>query len=166
MRRSLLVVACVMTLAQPLPAFAHGTDYRITGNDAVVAVEFFYSDKTPMQYAEVLVFSPGNDKVEYQNSRTDQDGGFAFFAKKPGDWRIKVNDGMGHAVHATVAVPPVGVADASLGKAGLRSPAPAPVKGGMLGNAPTGVKITFGLSMLLNLFLGLALWKRKPERLS
>lgn len=68
-----------------------------------MAVEFFYSDKTPMRYAEVLVFSPENEKAEYQNGRTDQSGRFAFLAETPGEWQMKVNDGMGHA---TVTVNP------------------------------------------------------------
>jgi len=39
----------------------NGTDYRLIGKEA--AAEFFYSDKTPMQYAKVFVFNPESDKV-------------------------------------------------------------------------------------------------------
>lgn len=62
-------------------ASGHGTDYRLIENDAVVAAEFFYSDHTPMRYAEVLIFSPESDQVEFQNGRTNQDGRFAFLAE-------------------------------------------------------------------------------------
>ena len=76
------IVAVAMSLmALPVSVFAHGTDYRLIDNDSVVVGEFFYSDKVPMQYAEVLVFSPENDTVEYQNGRTDQNGRFAFWAE-------------------------------------------------------------------------------------
>lgn len=160
MMRNPLAVAWLMLLALPLNALAHGTDYRIVDNDAVVAAEFFYSDKTPMQYAEILVFSPKSDTIEHQNGRTDQNGGFAFFANTPGDWRIEVNDGMGHAVHATVTVPPAGKGDTSDGLAGKPPRASAAARDGLLGNATTGVRVAFGLSLLLNLFLVLALRKR------
>jgi nickel transport protein len=102
-----LFAAFVWVMAIPLSALAHGTDYRLIGKEAVVAAEFFYSDKTPMQYAEILVFSPESDKVEYQNGRTDQNGRFAFLAQTPGEWQVRVNDGMGHAVHANVTVNPI-----------------------------------------------------------
>ena len=57
----------------PFSAFGHGTDYRLIGKGTLVATEFFYSDKTPMRYAEVMVFSPQDMEVEDQNGRTDRD---------------------------------------------------------------------------------------------
>ena len=107
MNRMILWAVLAWSMVLPFNAFAHGTDYRLIGKDAVVAAEFFYSDKTPMRYAEILVFSPESEKVEHQNGRTDQDGRFAFLAETPGEWQMKVSDGMGHAVHATVTVKPV-----------------------------------------------------------
>ncbi len=162
MKRMHLIIAFVWMLAIPVSVFAHGTDYRLIGNDAVVAVEFFYTDQTPMQYAEVLVFSPENDKVEYQNGRTDQNGRFAFLAETPGEWRVKVNDGMGHAVRATVTI--------SSDKAGTEASGNVPndhlnqdvkKKNPLFGESPTGVKLIFGLSLLLNIFLGAHVLQRK-----
>jgi nickel transport protein len=162
MNRMLLFAAFVWLMAMPFSAFAHGTDYRLIGKDAAVAAEFFYSDKTPMQYAEVLVFSPESDKVEYQNGRTDQNGRFAFLAETPGEWRIKVNDGMGHAVHATVTVNPIKPEPKTVGEiSGNRLNEVTKKKAPLFGGASMGVKIVFGLSILSNLFLGMYVWKRK-----
>jgi nickel transport protein len=162
MNRMLLFAAFVWVMAMPFSAFAHGTDYRLIGKEAVVAAEFFYSDKTPMQYAEVLVFSPESDKVEYQNGRTDQNGRFAFLAETPGEWQMKVNDGMGHAVHATVTVNPIKSEPKTAGEiSGKRLNEVTKKKAPLFGEASMGVKLVFGLSILLNVFLGMYVWKRK-----
>jgi len=162
MHRIVLFAACVWMMAAPLSAFAHGTDFRLIGKETVVAAEFFYSDKASMQFAEVLVFSPEDDRVEYQNGRTDQNGRFAFLAETPGDWHVKVNDGMGHAVHATVAVsaekPEAKTAGEFLGN---RLNEVTKKKDSLFGEASMGIKLVFGLSILLNLLLGLYVWKRK-----
>lgn len=139
----------------PQGAFAHGTDYRFVDKKAVV-MEFFYSDKKPMQYSEVLIFSPENDTIEYQNGRTDQNGCFAFLPELTGEWRVQVSDGVGHAVSAAVAVnlenTGSGRAD-STGDIPQKQPA-------MLDGVPKMIKVVFGISLLANIFLGIAVWKR------
>ena len=116
-----------------------------------------------MRYAEILVFSPQNKKVEYQNGRTDQNGRFAFLPETPGEWQIKVNDGMGHAVNATVSVnsfdsesKKTGEISSKLRNEVLKKKDP------LLGGAPMGVRLVFGVSILMNLFLCVYLWKGKP----
>jgi len=88
----------------PPDARAHGTDYSLVEGEALTAVAFNYSDGEPMAYAEVLVFSPQDPKVEHQNGRTDKHGKFAFCPDMPGAWRISANDGMGHLCEATVEI--------------------------------------------------------------
>jgi nickel transport protein len=164
MMRIIALAAFLGLLAAPAPVLAHGTDYRvIADNDPVVGIAFFYSDKVPMRYAEVLVYSPENDKIEFQNGRTDAEGRFAFFAETPGDWRVEVNDGMGHAVHATVAVTPreVETADSAEVAAMQKKLSATEKKHALLGDASTGVKMVLGLSILMNLFFGMYVWKRK-----
>jgi nickel transport protein len=149
-------------MAIPFIAFGHGTDYRLIDDNAVVAAEFFYSDKAPMQYAEVLIFGPENRKIEFQNGRTDQNGRFAFLAETPGEWQIKVNDGMGHAVNATVTVKPGNsekkpddeISGSQRNKVSKKSPR-------LFGAAPAGIRAIFGLSILLNLSLAVYVWKLK-----
>ena len=164
MMRIIALAAFMGLLAAPAPVLAHGTDYRvIADNDPVVGIAFFYSDKVPMRYAEVLVYSPENDNIEFQNGRTDAEGRFAFFAETPGDWRVEVNDGMGHAVHATVAVTPreVETADSDEVVEIQKKLSATEKKHALLGDASTGVKMVLGLSILMNLFFGMYVWKRK-----
>ena len=163
MNRMFLFAAGLWIMAMPFNALGHGTDYRLIDKKAVVAAEFFYSDNTPMQYADVLVFSPKNDKVEYQNGRTDQNGRFAFLAETPGEWQMEVNDGMGHAVHATVTVNSAKEKPKTADK--ISEPQSNHVtkkRVPLFGEISMGVRLLFGLSILLNIFLGIYVWKRKP----
>ena len=163
MKRISIFVFVVWVTAMPPNASGHGTDYRLISNDAVVAAEFFYSDNTPMQYSEILIYSPDNKKVEYQNGRTDQNGRFAFLAEIPGDWRINVNDGMGHAVQATVTVKPAkSESETAVKMPGNRKNEVSKKNPPLFGDTPMALKIVSGLSILLNIFLGLYVWKRKP----
>jgi hypothetical protein len=58
-------------------------------------VESEYDDGEPMGYADVEVYNP-MEKIPFQSGRTDQNGRFLFFPDKKGDWKVIVNDGMGH----------------------------------------------------------------------
>jgi nickel transport protein len=147
----LFVVIWIVFL--PSGTAAHGTDYRVLDDTPVVAAEFLHSDKDPMRYAEVLVFSPENKNVEYQNGRTDRNGRFAFCPEMPGKWLIKVNDGMGHAVRAEVSVDfPETESEAIKGLADKDTPA---ARG-----TSKWIKVILGLSIVLNLFLGMYVMKK------
>ncbi|MFO7860798.1 MAG: hypothetical protein R6U41_06210 [Desulfosalsimonas sp.] len=94
----------VVLAAAAGPASAHGTDHRTVDTGPAVAVEFTYVDGSPMNYAEVLVYSPGDDKIEHQNGRTDANGRFVFYPDEGGEWKIEANDGTGHLEKALVKV--------------------------------------------------------------
>ena len=97
----------------PHNLFAHGVVYEIfaVGESAsggkegeTVIIEVAYDDGEPMSYAEVKIFSPDNKDIEHQNGRTDKNGCFAFLPDQPGEWKVIVNDGMGHGVVTEVKV--------------------------------------------------------------
>ena len=156
-RSKLLLFSLIWTMILPSAAAAHGTDYRVLDKAPVIAAEFFYADKEPMRYAEVLVFSPDNQDVEYQNGRTDQNGRFAFCPETSGKWRIKVNDGMGHAVRAEIPVDFPKTGNGAIKElANKNTPA--------AGGASKWIKLILGVSIVLNLFLGLYAWKSRPVR--
>lgn len=135
-------------------ADAHGTGHRLLDADHPVAISFFYSDETPMSYAEVLVFSPGDRNVEHQNGRTDKNGIFAFLPDAAGKWLIKADDGMGHAAEATLDVKAEGAAGAQ--KATEAAPSASS------GSSSKTLKVIAGLSLILNLsFVGLLMGRRK-----
>ncbi|GAB6097672.1 hypothetical protein JCM14469_39260 [Desulfatiferula olefinivorans] len=109
MTMRLILTACFLMPAiiiTPGKIFAHGTAHRLLDPSGTLAVSFFYSDDTPMQYAEVLVFSPADPNIEHQNGRTDKNGMFAFVPDTDGTWTITVEDGMGHAEKAQIRVAP------------------------------------------------------------
>jgi nickel transport protein len=145
----LLSVFGFSLFCNPPDGHAHGTDYSLVEETTLTAVAFHYSDGEPMAYAEVLVFSPQDPKVEHQNGRTDKHGKFAFCPDMPGTWRITANDGMGHLCQATVEV---GQGDAT-GKADRprQETAVAPAVEGT-----RTLKIIAGLSLIGN--LGFASW--------
>ena len=109
MKRSRLLFPLLLLFASnlaalPRDAAAHGTGHRVLDDANAVAVEFHYADQGPMQYAEILVFSPSEKKVEHQNGRTDRNGVFAFRPDAPGTWIIEADDGMGHKEHARIRI--------------------------------------------------------------
>ena len=74
---------------------AHDVIHDIKQGVSVV-IRAGYDTGEPMRYAEVLIYSPKNGKIEFQNGRTDANGSFAFLPDTPGEWKIVVNDGDGH----------------------------------------------------------------------
>ncbi len=82
--------------------FAHGANYTIAQTKAMV-IRVEYDDGEPMSYAQVKIFSPDDQKIEYQNGRTDKMGRFAFLPITGGEWKITVSDGMGHGVTAKIS---------------------------------------------------------------
>jgi nickel transport protein len=104
-RTTLLMLVFLISLAlRPQSAAAHGTGHRIRDARAAIVVEFIYADHNPMPYAEVLVFSPADKEIEYQNGRTDRKGRFAFYPNIPGVWRIQADDGLGHLERVSIEI--------------------------------------------------------------
>jgi len=93
----------IIMLSSINSVLAHGVEYEIKENKAAI-IKVGYDDGEPMSYAEVKIFSPYDAEIEYQNGRTDSNGCFAFIPDNPGEWKIVVNDGMGHGVVAKVPI--------------------------------------------------------------
>jgi nickel transport protein len=84
-------------------AYAHGVFHQITKKEAIV-ITAEHDDGEPMSYADVKVYSPGGEKIEHQNGRTDKNGRFAVVPDIPGEWKITIDGGMGHVINSTFAV--------------------------------------------------------------
>ncbi len=63
-----------------------------------------FSSGDSIAYGEVLIYSPGNSEVEYQNGRTDKNGVFSFLPDKTGIWKVEVDGGLGHKLMFDVNV--------------------------------------------------------------
>jgi nickel transport protein len=148
--RYCVMMVVLWILHAPESALSHGTGYRMLLEEETVRAEFYYSGGEPMAYAEILVFGPKDDAVEFQNGRTDRMGRFAFLPDRSGEWRMLVNDGRGHAVRAVVTI-----SEEKLGETSAER-AQAPER-----NATGWREILLGLSLIANLFLGLKVFINK-----
>lgn len=83
------------SLLVPIESYAHSARHMLIETHTVV-FEVFFSNGSPMAFAAVKVFSPGDQNVPYQTGRTDAGGRFAFVPSSEGMWRAEVDDGMGH----------------------------------------------------------------------
>lgn len=147
------IVGLCLALSVVASAQAHAVRGAALAADNAQAVVFRYSDGEPAAYAAVEIYSPDNAKVEYQGGRTDAAGVFAFVPNKSGTWTAVMTDGMGHkATHA------VNVTLESVAPMQATVPTPSSEQ-----NTSTLVRAILGVSLLLNLFAGLALYRRRKE---
>jgi nickel transport protein len=97
-----------------------------------------------MAFAKIKMYPPSTMErnVESLVSITDRNGMFSFIPDEEGEWRVDIEDGMGHKGSITVnAGTPTGGAEAA--------------STGSSGKLPLSVSIILGLSLMLNIF---ALW--------
>ncbi|MFO8085460.1 MAG: hypothetical protein R6U27_14205 [Desulfobacterales bacterium] len=150
------LIFCIIFCFGSGNAAAHGTGHRfLTGADSVT-VEFFYSDNEPMSYAEIYVFSPQDPKLEYQNGRTDQKGRFSFYPHVSGIWQIEAGDGMGHKETVAIEVPE----NSSEMPAGIKGETSQTTDNSRYSGVSRVVSVVAGLSLILNFFLLLYMYKQ------
>jgi hypothetical protein len=85
----------------PVNSRVHGFTIRLTWEGRVVVATCHYDGGTPVTGAHVTLYSPGND-APYQTGITDPAGVFVFLPNSPGEWRLAVDDGMGHRREARI----------------------------------------------------------------
>lgn len=154
--RLLLSIPLVAFLFFAHQAWGHGTTYRVLDSASAITAQFSYSNDEPLQYAKVLIFAPDGGTIEYQNGRTDRRGIFAFCPDRKGIWKMQVNDGMGHMVHAEIDVPET--AESTTEKVPVTMPERCTITA-----ASKMVKIIVGLSLMLNVFFAAYLWKGRTR---
>ena len=90
-----------MIFLLPFDLNAHGV--RGDTGRGGIAVTASYDTGEAMSYARTKIMAPGS-KLVFQSGRTDRNGRFCFFPDAQGDWRVVVDDEMGHRLALTVAV--------------------------------------------------------------
>src|SRR5437879_11860805 len=100
--RTIVLALGALSLAAG-PLFAHGTGARNIGSGASVT-EFYYSDGTPMAYAEATVLAPDDDSAPFMHGRADRLGRVAFFPSADGVWRVEARDGEGHVARSEIVI--------------------------------------------------------------
>lgn len=88
----LFVTTCLLAIADNV--WSHGVRGRIRSESGIL-VEAEYDDGELMSYASIEIFD-SEEKLPFQSGRTDRNGRFIFYPDKMGDWKVVVNDGMGH----------------------------------------------------------------------
>lgn len=103
MRRQPWILMLIFLFTTPGDASAHGSFSQIRKEEALV-ITSEYDDGEPMSYAEVKIYSPTGGKTAHQVGRMDKNGRFAFVPDGPGEWRVTVEDGMGHRTETSIGV--------------------------------------------------------------
>ncbi|OPX35502.1 MAG: hypothetical protein B1H11_09055 [Desulfobacteraceae bacterium 4484_190.1] len=99
--KMLTMYLCAIISLLPFPAYAHGVKGKVDTGGVVVSAE--YDDGEPMSYARVKISAPAA-KLNFQSGRTDRNGRFCFFPDMPGEWKVVVDDEMGHRLEVPVTV--------------------------------------------------------------
>jgi nickel transport protein len=156
-RRAILPFVSLLGLVLPAQVFGHGVEvYDLSGEDRPVrTVCFKYSTGEPVSFARIKIFPPSTagKNVEALVSITDRNGIFCFTPDEEGEWRVDMEDGMGHK--GSIIVNAAAIREAALDvEAGA----------GTGGRPPLIFNILLGLSLLANVFGGwylLGLKRRK-----
>ena len=85
----------------PSRLYGHGVTGKVDAGGMVVTAE--YDTGEAMSYAKVKISAPG-EELTFQSGRTDRNGRFCFFPDAAGDWKVVVDDEMGHRLEVTVPV--------------------------------------------------------------
>lgn len=96
-----MVLFLAMIFLQPPFLYGHGASGEVSSGGIVVAAR--YDTGEPMSYAKVKISAPGAEVI-FQSGRTDRNGRFCFFPDAAGDWKVVVDDGIGHRLELIVPV--------------------------------------------------------------
>ncbi len=99
--KRLTIYLLVIFFLFPFLLYAHGVRGKIDCGGFVVTAE--YDSGEPMSYARVKISAPAA-KLTFQSGRTDRNGRSCFFPDTPGEWKVVVDDEMGHRVEVPVTV--------------------------------------------------------------
>ena len=142
------IIVAAATLFFATVCLAHGVSYEMVETSPAVSFKSAFSSGEPIAYGEVLIYSPSDSEVEYQNGRTDKHGVFTFLPDQPGTWKVEVDGGLGHKLMFDVPV------SAPEGK--MKSE----IKAGTT-HSSKPVKAALGISLLLNVALAALYWKKR-----
>ncbi|HAA83786.1 MULTISPECIES: hypothetical protein [Thermodesulfobacterium] len=99
MKKVLLLTCFLLCISFLEKMFAHEVSYQVREREGI-CVSFFFADKSPMNYAEIEVYSP-DEKIPFQKARTDKNGIFCFMPDKKGIWKVIAKGETEHGLHST-----------------------------------------------------------------
>lgn len=95
-------IAAFFLIVFQYPSQGHGVQGSVEAG--AVGVRFVYDGGAPLRAADVTATSLAPGESSVIQGLTDRNGRFAFFPDQTGEWRVEVNDGMGHRAHLLVDV--------------------------------------------------------------
>ncbi|MEA2083491.1 MAG: hypothetical protein U9O82_04470 [Thermodesulfobacteriota bacterium] len=139
--------------------WSHGVLGRISSEEGLL-VEAEYDDGEPMSYSSVEIFD-SEEKIPFQSGRTDRNGRFIFYPDKMGNWKVVVNDGIGHRLALETNIDKT----LNLNKTGQQAES---IKQGSLSRyerALMGISIIFGISGIFFWWRGRRIYRRNKEEI-
>ncbi|MBS4013526.1 MAG: hypothetical protein KGZ97_07165 [Bacteroidetes bacterium] len=103
MNKSLITSTLLVLLFSTL-AMAHSIRVDVNIQSPTVTIYAGFSKIKPIANAKVEVFAPETE-TPYQLGQTDINGNFAFLPNAYGEWRIKIDDEMGHVRNTKINIP-------------------------------------------------------------
>ncbi len=97
-----LAIFILMILATSISLYAHGVSYKVIRGG--IGIQAQYDDGQPISYSSCKIFAPSDMKTPYQQGLTDKYGRFLFVPDSSGEWKIEVDDGMGHGLVKKIAI--------------------------------------------------------------
>ncbi len=98
---SLTIFVSILAILFPGLLHAHGVQGTVRNGGIVVMAQ--YDSSEAMSYAKVSIAAP-EAKLTFQSGRTDRNGCFCFFPDTAGEWKVVVDDEMGHRLEVNVPV--------------------------------------------------------------
>jgi nickel transport protein len=99
--RNLIFSFLAMAAMSPALLYAHGVTGKIDTGGIIVSA--MYDTGEAMDYAKVTISAP-DANLKFQSGRTDRNGRFCFFPDVSGNWKVVVDDEMGHRLEVHVPV--------------------------------------------------------------
>ena len=139
-----------------LPAAAHDLQTTVRMEGRIAVLETTYEGEEEASFLAVSVQAPAQDAANsdaFQKGRTDFHGRFAFLPDRPGEWKITIDDELGHRATETFVVPATALSFDSANPSA--SVAPPLTEGGRNSSDKliVGLSVLFGGSGLLMAFL-------------
>ncbi|MFO7615480.1 MAG: carboxypeptidase-like regulatory domain-containing protein [Bacteroidales bacterium] len=103
MKKTLILLVFLFALTSFNHVSAHGIHVDYSFSYPSVSLNVYFSKTSPVVDADVSIFSPVSGDV-FVSGKTDKDGNFAFNPDVPGEWTVKVDDGMGHRKTVLIAI--------------------------------------------------------------
>lgn len=83
---------------------AHGLEIEVRRHAPAIVLKAAYHAAEPAAFAVVKIYAPGSSPAAYQSGNADASGLFAFIPDREGEWRVVVDDELGHRGERSIPI--------------------------------------------------------------